>query len=106
MAITTTHVKPGAKFNSAHLADHYCPGFDIAAIATDTVARFHELAAEAGDPSMRWYPETAEVHYECASDRMPIYEMSRDIKSIRDQAESETWARVLEGRYQLPEGQD
>ncbi len=99
--MTTSNYNPGSRFSITHLTDHGIEEVDTPAIAAVIVARFDELATEAGDPTMSWIPETSEVYYECLMDPAgaPVYELTRPLDEIRDQAALEIWAMVEDGHF-------
>lgn len=71
------------------------------------VARFEELAAKAGDPSIHWIPRTSEVIGECYGETRdghhwsdPVHEMDADLDELREQAMAEVWDAVC--GYETP----
>ena len=102
--MTTSSYRMGHYFSEINLQTDF-DGVDSQAIRDAIVARFNDLATEAGDPTMQWLPHTSEVYYDCRGESpnpmTPVHALTRDIEEMREQAVGEVWARVEAGDYDL-----
>jgi len=102
--MTTTSTRPGGDFSLYSITPNV-DGLDGPAMARAIVDRFHELAADAGDPTIYWCPRTAEVQYECIShgplSLRAVHRCYRDLDDMRKQAVEEVWDRAGRGEFDI-----
>jgi len=104
--MTTAVAARGSRWGWSEVFDSWgadTPDGLALALGELVLGRFHELTREAGDPSVYWTPELAEVTHEVYgfdnedhSKWDSVYLLKGDLRNLRDQALEEVWEAYVE----------